>query len=335
MERPSTTQPRSDTSEGEEGSTLRRLSVAVDEEGSSGSNIQWASETQRQRVLSTQGSPPESSRGVEPLRTYTHGFDAPSAPEAAPAAALSVAPSVPGYLLPRNPRAMAPSELGVWMELQLQTGSKFLGSRRTLGEFYVIMDRRAQTAPGASPDAALASNERNLHRAQPTEVGSLRWYDNDGPHKRQIDAIDMGFVAGADVSCKFKEVPLAGEQGWRPQQRCGCGGARRCGGAHPFPCAVVRADCSCGLASCASATPKRLAARDCMCMRVYAPAALCGTRLRHTPAYGRRRRREPADQGAHQVRTGHRAAADGGGHVQVPRPGAREEAGGGAGGARR
>ncbi|KAL1523445.1 hypothetical protein AB1Y20_018385 [Prymnesium parvum] len=117
------------------------------------------------------------------------------------------------YQLPSNPRVLVPEELGVWMEVRLQKATSFFGNGSLLGEFYVVIDRKEHTLPGATHEAALPSSERNLHRAQPSDAGSLRWYDNDGPHKRQIDAIDLGLITGADVRSKFEEVQMPGQGG--------------------------------------------------------------------------------------------------------------------------
>lgn len=92
------------------------------------------------------------------------------------------------YQLPSNPRALAPVEQGVWMEVEFVAGP--LGSMfpKRLGDFFFILDERPKTAPAANPEekeGSLVSGDRNLHRAQPKDDGALRWYDNEGQHKRQ------------------------------------------------------------------------------------------------------------------------------------------------------
>lgn len=97
------------------------------------------------------------------------------------------------------------------MEVSQLRGVPFFNGARVLGEFFVVMDRRANTFPAASHELSIPTSERNLHRAQESEVGSLRWYDNDGPHKRQVDAIELHYLSRSDVKFKFIEVATEGE----------------------------------------------------------------------------------------------------------------------------
>ncbi|KAL1529282.1 hypothetical protein AB1Y20_000236 [Prymnesium parvum] len=130
-------------------------------------------------------------------RVFTHSLE----PPGASASHAAEARATQAFQLPSNPRTMAPEEQGVWMEVKQQKGASLFGSGRVLGEFFVVMDRRPQAQDGAP-------GERNQLRAQPNSTGTLRWYDNDGPHKRLVDAIDLGLITGADVTAKFEEVKV-------------------------------------------------------------------------------------------------------------------------------
>lgn len=115
------------------------------------------------------------------------------------------APSDPS--LPRNPRTLASQEQGVWMELRVSKGSSLFGSSKFLGEFFVLIDRSSQQG---GTGGLLPASSLHAHRAQPPAKGTLRWYDAEGLHKRQIDAIDVSGLSPTDVTAKFEEVHVAG-----------------------------------------------------------------------------------------------------------------------------